>query len=91
MLRTLMTRFEILTHHLLERSMQGNRILVVGILGNRVSLETIVLRIRPTRFYILTHHFLESRIQDNLILGNRILGNRLSLESIVLRLSLIHI
>ena len=62
MLRTRITRFYILTHHVLERRIQDNLKLGNRIVGNRLSLESILLRTRPTRFYILTHHFLERRI-----------------------------
>ena len=69
-----------LTHHIPERRIHGNRIL-----GNRLSQEAIVLRTRTTRFQILTHRILECSNQGNRILGNRIQGNRLSQEAIVLR------
>ena len=85
MLRTLPTRFQTLTHRIIERRTQGNHILEVRILGNLVSLETIVLRTRPTRFQTLTPHILQHLIQGNPISGDRIIGNRVYLETIVLR------
>ena len=47
MLRTRPTRFQTLTHHILERHIQGKHILEDRILGIRVSLETIVFTIGP--------------------------------------------
>ena len=49
-------RFQMLTHHILERRIEGHSILGNRILGNRLYLEAIVLRTRPTRFQILTPH-----------------------------------
>ena len=49
-LRTLPTRFYILTNHVLERRIQGNLILGNRIVGNRLYLEAIVLRTRTTIF-----------------------------------------
>ena len=63
-LRTLPLRMPILPHHILELRIQGNSILEKSILGNHVSLETIVLRTLPLRMHILPRHNLEHRIQE---------------------------
>ena len=43
MLSTRPTMFQTLTHHILERHIQGKHILEERILGNHVSLDTVVL------------------------------------------------